>query len=174
VFVPQQFLGEIRLVGFSFAPQGWAFCNGALLAISQNDALFSLIGTTYGGDGITTFGLPNLLGRIPICMGQGQGLSNRVLGELAGSESVTLTSGQLPNHTHAVGCMTGSSNSQTPQNNFWGAWGDAQYSDQPANTTMNPGSVGQVPWGNQPHENRMPYQAVNYIIALEGIYPSRN
>jgi microcystin-dependent protein len=168
------YVGEIRLVGFIFAPTGWALCNGALLAIDQNTALFSLIGTTYGGDGVTNFALPNLLSRIPISMGQGTGLSNYVLGQISGSESVTLTSGQLPSHTHAVGCTSGSSNSQTPQNNFWGTWADAQYSDQPANTTMNPNSVAQAPWGNQPHENRMPYQAVNYIIALEGIYPTQN
>ena len=168
------FIGEIRLAGFNFAPTGWALCNGTLMAISQNDALFSLIGTTYGGDGVNTFGLPNLLSRIPISMGQGQGLSNYILGQLSGSESITLNSGQLPRHTHQVGCTSGSSNSQTPQNNFWGTWADAQYSDQPANTTLNPNAVSQTPWGNQPHENRMPYQAINYIIALVGIYPTQN
>jgi microcystin-dependent protein len=168
------YIGEIRMVGFNYAPAGWALCNGVSLAISQNQALYSLIGTTYGGDGVSVFALPNLLSRVPVSMGQGPGLSNYVLGQVGGSETVTLTSGQLPSHTHTVGCTSGSSNSQTPQNNFWGTWGDAQYSDQPANTTMNANAVAQPPWGSRPHDNLMPFQAINFIIALVGIYPSRN
>lgn len=162
------FTGEIRLVGFNFAPVGWAFCNGATIAISQNGALYQLIGTTYGGDGQNTFQLPDLRGRVPIHMGQGH-----VLGELAGVESVTLTLSQIPLHTHSAQCSGGSSNATNPAGNFWGSWADTQYSASPSSATMNAGAFGGA-GGSQPHDNMVPFLALNFIIALEGIFPSQN
>jgi microcystin-dependent protein len=159
------FLGEVRMFGGTFAPIGWADCNGQLLAISQNDALFSLIGTTYGGDGITTFGLPDLRSRTPIGM-QGN------LGESSGTESVTLTSATVPQHNHPAACG-GDATTPTPALSYWAkntALAVAQYSDQPANAVMAPDAIG-VNSGGQPHDNIQPYQCIRYIIALEGIYP---
>jgi microcystin-dependent protein len=169
------FLGQITLVAFTFAPQGWAFCDGRLLPIDQFSALFQLIGTTYGGDGQTTFALPNLQSRIPLHQGQGPGTSNYVTGQASGSEQVTLTSDQAPSHTHQAQCFTGGSNSGSPVNGLW-----AQASiDKPykagaaAAANMATGAIGPA-GGSQPHPNLMAYQALNYIIALEGIFPSRS
>jgi microcystin-dependent protein len=169
------YIGQIALVAFNFAPVGWAFCNGSLLPIDQYSALFTLIGTTYGGDGQTTFALPNLQSRIPLHQGQGTGTSNYVIGQNGGFEQVTLTSNQLPAHTHQAQCFTGGSNSQSPVN---GIWANASR-DQPykANTTgaanMAAGAIGPA-GGNQPHPNLMAYQALNYIISLFGVYPSQS
>jgi microcystin-dependent protein len=146
----QPYIAEIRLFGGNFAPYGWSFCNGALLSISQNDAMFNLIGTTYGGDGQNTFGLPDLQGRVPVHQGQGPGLSNYVLGQKGGAETVTLTVGQLPAHNHAA----------------IGAYGPG-----PSNATMNAGCIGNT-GGNQPHDNVLPFTAVSFIISLQGIYPT--
>src|SRR5437667_9113581 len=112
------FLGEIRCFGFTFAPVGWAFCNGQLLSIAQNDALFALLGTTYGGDGVTTFGLPDLRSRFPLGMGQGSGLSNYIIGQLAGTENVTLTANQIPAHNHAPACNSTTGDQGGPTNNY--------------------------------------------------------
>jgi microcystin-dependent protein len=166
----EPFLGEIRIFGFNFAPRGWAFCNGQLLAISQNTALFSLLGTTYGGNGQTTFALPNLQSRVPVHFGQGPGLSSYSLGQAAGVESVTLIASQLPAHNHTVNASTQSDITGNPTGNF--PAGGASY-DTTANTTMNGAMVGGG-GGNQPHENLQPYLALNFCIALAGIFPSRN
>jgi microcystin-dependent protein len=167
----EPFLGQLMLVPYNFAPQGWAFCNGQIMSIAQNSALFSLLGTTYGGNGQTTFALPDLRGRVAINSGQGPGLQNYSLGEVAGSESVTLLSTQMPAHTHLVGASTGSAQA-TPDNAFPGSDGSTQIYDMAASTTMNPQMI-QPAGGSQPHENRQPYLVLNYIIALQGVYPSR-
>ena len=168
----EPFLGQLMLVPYNFAPQGWAFCNGQIMSIAQNSALFSLLGTTYGGNGQTTFALPDLRGRVAISSGQGPGLQNYSLGEVAGSESVTLISTQMPAHTHLVGASTGSAQA-TPDNAFPGSDTSTQIYDLAASTTMNPQMI-QPAGGSQPHENRQPYLVLNYIIALQGVYPSRS
>ena len=169
------FLGQITLVAFNFAPVGWAFCNGQILSIAQNTALFQLIGTIYGGDGQTTFALPNLQSRIPLHQGQSSGTSNYTIGQTGGSEQVTLTSSQIPSHTHQAQCVTGGSNSKSPVNGIWAqASGDQPYKgSETGSANMAPGAIGPA-GGNQPHPNLMAYQALNYIIALEGIFPSRS
>ena len=169
------FLGQITLVAFTFAPQGWAFCNGQLLPIDQFAALFQLLGTTYGGDGQTNFALPNLQSRIPLHQGQGTGTSNYTIGQNGGSEQVTLTSDQAPGHTHQAQCFTSGSNSQSPLNGIWAqASNDQPYKGSTAGSAnMAAGAIGPA-GGSQPHSNLMAYQALNYIIALEGIFPSQN
>jgi microcystin-dependent protein len=169
------YLGQITLVAFNFAPVGWALCNGQLLQISQNDALFALIGTTYGGDGQTTFALPNLQSRIPIHQGQGNGTSNYLLGQISGTEQVSLTVAQLPSHSHTAQCLSASSNSQSPVGAIWGqATTDKPYQSAEVGAgSMAAGAIG--PAGNNlPHPNLMPYQALNYIIALAGIFPTQS
>lgn len=178
----EPFLGQIMMVGFNFAPRGWAFCHGQLLSIAQNTALFSLLGTTYGGDGRTTFALPDLRGRCAVGMGQGPGLSNYTQGERAGQENVTLISTQMPTHTHllsassANGTVSDPTNAVIANNQVTIERGNtvpgSAFNSGPANATMNPQAIHQA-GGNQPHENRQPYIAMNYIIALEGIFPSR-
>jgi microcystin-dependent protein len=164
------FLGEIKIFGGTFAPYGYAFCNGQIMSISQNDALFALIGTTYGGDGMTTFALPNLQGRVPIHQGQGSGLSNYTLGEVGGSESVTLNTNQIPSHSHPTAGDANPGTSTDPSNHYWAASTDLRpYTDQIPNASML-----SLAGGNQSHANMLPFLAVNFIIALEGIFPSRN
>jgi microcystin-dependent protein len=169
------YIGQITLVGFNFAPVGWALCNGQLLPISQFAALFQLIGTTYGGDGQNTFALPNLQSRIPIHQGQGNGTSNYLLGQISGTEQVSLTVAQLPSHGHAAQCLSASSNSKSPVGAIWGqAANDTPYQTAEVGTaSMAAGAIGPA-GGNQPHPNLMPYQALNYIIALDGIFPSQS
>jgi microcystin-dependent protein len=167
------FIGEIRMFGGNFAPRGWAFCNGQLLAIAQNDALFALIGTTYGGDGQTTFALPDLRGRIPVHAGQGPGLSSYQLGQQAGTETVTLTQQQMPAHTHTAQAQSGAGNQAGPGGGVWASSAQNQFSANPPNAAMNAAAIGSA-GGSQPHENMAPYQVVSFIIALEGIFPSRN
>jgi microcystin-dependent protein len=162
------YVGEIRLVGFTFAPIGWAFCDGSTMAISQNGVLYQLIGTTYGGDGQSTFRLPDLRGRVPIHMDP-----NNIIGSLSGAESVTLTAQQIPMHTHQAQCSGASSNTTNPAGNYWGSWADAQYSDQAPSATMNGGALGPV-GGSQPHDNMVPFVALTFIIALEGLFPAQN
>jgi len=149
----------------NFAPVNWALCNGQILSISGNEALFNLIGTTYGGDGQTTFALPNLQSRVPIHQG-----ASYVLGQVGGEESHTLNASELPSHTHAVAALT-TANAASPKANVYGGKGPAIYAAAPS-TTMNAGVVAANP-GGQPHGNIMPYLAVNFIIALYGIYPSQ-
>lgn len=173
----EPFVGEIRMVGFNFAPRGWAFCDGSLLAISQNDALFSLIGTIYGGDGVNTFALPDLRSRLPMHQGQGPGLSSTVIGQRAGVETVTLTTPQIPSHSHAMQATSTAGTSSSPSGGYPAAVpGIAHYQNVaggvPATTAMNAGAITAA-GGSQPHENRQPAQCVTFIMALFGIYPSR-
>jgi microcystin-dependent protein len=171
----EQFLGEIRMFAGNFAPRGWALCDGSLLSIASNTALFSILGTTYGGDGRTTFGLPDLRGRLPMHPGNGPGLTPRALGEASGTESETLLITQMPAHHHLVACSS-TGDQSAPANMIPGAEisGTAPvYSSAPADGIMNPSMVG-IAGGSQPHNNMPPYLCVNFIIALEGIYPSRN
>ena len=166
------FVGEIRMVGFNFAPQGWALCNGQILAIAQNDVLFTLIGTTYGGDGQNTFALPDLQGRIPVHMGSGPGLSSRVIGQAGGSENVTLTTDQLTAHTHTSQAHSANGSQSSPQNGLWAGSPAAGYSANAASIPMNNTLIGAT-GGSQPHTNVMPFQAINFVISLFGIYPSQ-
>jgi len=172
----EPFIGEIRMVGFNFAPRGWALCDGQLLAIAQNTALFSLLGTIYGGDGRTTFALPDLRGRVPIHAGNGPGLSNYPLGSRAGAETVTLTANQMPSHNHVANAAGPAGNSNDAIGNVWAddaGVSSATYSSAAATGTMRSNAIGNA-GGNQSHENRQPYLAVNFVIALVGLYPSRN
>jgi microcystin-dependent protein len=169
--VSEPFIGEIRIFGFNFAPRGWALCNGQILSIAQNTALFSLLGTTYGGNGQTTFALPNLQSRVPVHFGQGPGLSPYVLGQQGGTETVTLNTNQMPNHSHLVAASSVSPNASRPGNAFLAANG--AYQTAPDGTTMNPAMI-QGSGGSQPHDNIQPYLTLNFCIALEGIFPSRN
>jgi len=164
------FIGEIRVFGFNFAPRGWAMCNGQLLAISQNTALFSLLGTTYGGNGQTTFALPYLRSRVAIHNGQGPGLSSYVMGQTAGVENVTLLVSEIPQHTHAVQCSTDDGNSGVPTNNFPAAFGQPIYTTTPNSVAGQTAPAG----SNLPHTNVQPYLTVNFCIALQGIFPSRS
>lgn len=171
------FIGEIQLFGFNFAPREWATCTGALLPISQNTALFSLVGTTYGGDGRTTFGLPDYQGRAPCSQGHGPGLTARQFGETFGEAEVPLQSSQIPSHSHSLNIYAqtdASKLSGSPQNGYAVAVpknttpfaGNAQ-----ADTAFNADSIG-TDGGGQPHENRQPYLALNFCIALQGVYPT--
>ena len=171
----ETFLGEIRMFAGNFAPTGWAFCQGQLLPIAQNQALFSLLGTTYGGDGRTTFALPDLRGRVPVGFGQGPGLSNRVIGEQFGSELVTLNINQMPSHNHTVNAVTTEGNQNLPTNSLPANTKtlDKEYSNANANTTMKATMVNPT-GGSQPFGVSQPSLGVNFIIALQGIYPSRN
>lgn len=169
------FLGEIKMFGGTFAPRGYSFCLGQILSIAQNTALFALLGTTYGGNGQTNFALPDLRGRIPVGQGQGTGLSLRSLGEADGFETVTLLATQIPAHTHTVACNTGAGNSTTPAGSFFAAnanTGQPQFAATP-NAAMNPASISPNT-GGQPHSNLMPSVGINFIIALQGIFPARN
>ncbi len=168
----EPFVGEIRMFAGGFAPRGWAFCDGQLLAVSQNDALFSLLGTIYGGDGRTTFGLPDLRGRIPIHAGQGPGLSNRRLGAKAGAEHVTLTVNQLPSHSHQLVASNDTANENLPTNNTLANTINRIYVDV-TTTAMSSEAITNV-GGSQSHSNLMPFLCINFIIALFGIYPSRH
>jgi len=171
----EPFIGSIVLFCGNFAPKGWATCDGQLLSIAQNSALFSILGTTFGGDGRTTFALPDLRGRVPLHPGAGPGLSSYSLGQSIGSESVTLLATQMPAHNHAVAapCSDGAPSTASPvgavlanqdQTPFFAASGTAAMA----------GGTSAIAGGSQPHENRQPLLAINFIIALEGIYPSRN
>ena len=176
----QPFIGSVVLFAGNFAPRGWALCNGQILPIAQNQALFSILGTTYGGNGMNTFALPDLRGRAPVSAGQGPGLSPRTLGEAGGNETVTLNTSQMPSHNHAVACHSGSGDQSVPnghypaaaaQNREDGVYVDTQYATT-KDTTMAADAV--LPsGGSQPHDNMPPFLAMNYIIALEGIFPSR-
>jgi microcystin-dependent protein len=170
----QPYIGEIRMFGGSFAPAGWAFCDGQLMPISENDALFNLIGTTYGGDGQETFGLPDLQGRIPMHSGQGPGISqNYQIGEKAGAESVTLSTQQIPIHNHGWLASNDPSNSLLPASNVVSTpLNITPYFAGNASVPLNASSLQPV-GGSQPHDNMMPFLCVTYIISLFGIYPSQ-
>lgn len=172
----EPFIGEVRMFAGSFAPQGWALCDGALLSIAQNQALFSLLGTSFGGNGQTNFALPDLRGRVPIHTGQGPGLSSYSLGQAGGSENVTLQTGQIPAHNHSLNANTLPANQKGPAGNALAAEPSgvtALYSDAGVNAAMNPQSVGNA-GGGQPHANIQPFLTLTFIIALQGIYPARS
>ena len=172
------FVAEIRIFPFNFAPKGWAFCNGQLLPISQNTALFSLLGTTYGGDGKSTFALPDLQGSAPMHPGQGQGLSLRDLGEIGGTETVTLLNSEMPVHAHGVGrASTAGGDSVLPQGCVWaqsgaGRGSAALYIAGPATGKVNQFSLAPT-GGSLPHNNMQPYLTLNFCIALQGVFPAR-
>jgi len=191
----EPYLGELKLIAFNFAPKGWAFCNGQLLPINQNQALFSILGTTYGGNGQTSFALPNLQGRVALGVGQGSGLSNYTLGQQSGLETATLAVDTIPAHTHAssvgtlaIAAVSGPATQQSPANAFLAAevaGVTATYSNATPDTTMatavngGNGSVAGAPsisptGGNQPFSILQPYLTLWYVIALVGIFPSRN
>lgn len=171
------FVAEIRILPCNFAPRGWAFCNGQILPISQNTALFSLLGTTYGGDGRSTFALPNLQGSAAMPQGQGPGLSQRNVGDQGGTNTITLLITEMPVHTHTVnGKVAGSM--ANPTDMVWGTSSAAKVAANfyapaaPAPVNMNAGALA-VAGGSQPHNNLMPYITLNFNIALQGIYPPR-
>lgn len=172
------FVAEIRIFGFNFAPKGWAFCNGQVLPISQNTALFSLLGTTYGGDGKSTFALPNLQGRHAMASGQGPGLSQRYLGETGGSANVTLQPIQVPSHSHQLMATATASSGNPAGNAMSPALSPTSaavnvYRNSANKVAMAPDAVAAV-GGSQPHNNRQPYLALNFCIALQGVYPPRS
>ncbi len=175
----EPFIGQIMMFAGNFAPRGWAFCQGQILSIAQNTALFSILGTTYGGNGQTTFALPDLRGRYPMQPGQGPGLSPRTLGEQGGTETVTLISTQMPAHTHALTASNSAADQPIPEGNVVatriesGVPVNSYTTPNNINTTMAPNSIG-IAGGSQPHNNMSPFLCINFIIALEGIYPSRN
>nr|WP_298116704.1 tail fiber protein [uncultured Pseudomonas sp.] len=179
------FIGTIQPFAFNFAPRGWALCNGQIMSIAQNSAMFSLLGTTYGGNGQTTFGLPNLQGRMPIGMGQGPGLPLYNIGEAAGSPSTVLTSNQMPTHTHAVQVQVGSApsnptvapsatNQFLAASNAGGQLAAAIWSDALSSPVNMGGAQAGLAGGNQPMDIMNPYLALNFSIAILGIFPSRN
>ncbi|MDR3537743.1 MAG: tail fiber protein [Acetobacteraceae bacterium] len=175
----EPFVGQVISVGFNFAPIGWLACNGQLVPISEYEVLFNLIGTTYGGNGTTNFGVPDLRGRTPLCMGQAAGLSTYVLGQMAGAESVTLTANQIGSHNHTLLASAQAAAVSVPTTSTALGIGSQTalnlYAVPPASTTLNGGSIGSpVGAGNLPHENRQPYLAVNYIIAYAGVFPSQS
>jgi microcystin-dependent protein len=174
----EPYLGEIHLIASNYAPKGYAFCNGQLLAISQNQALFSLLGTTFGGNGQTTFALPDLRSRIPVGSGALAGGSSYVQGQVGGVEQVTLLASQIPAHTHQITGTIQTSDfaeANAPANNLPAVEGHSQFTTGAANVQMGSAVAGTTggTGGSAPHENRQPYLALNYVIALVGIYPSR-
>ena len=168
------FVGEIREFAFNFAPKGWAKCNGQLLAISQNTALFSILGVTYGGDGKSTFALPDLQGRVPMGPGQGQGLSQRDVGEEGGAETITLLTSEMPVHTHAAACNSLVGDQYDPAGHLWAqdAAGNLEY--KTTGTSPMNGAALTVNGGSAPHTNLQPYCVLNYCIALQGVFPPRS
>ena len=170
------FVAEIRIFPFNFAPKGWAWCDGQLLPLSQNTALFSLLGTTYGGNGQSNFALPNLQGRAPMHPGQGPGLSLHDLGETGGSETVTLLQSEIPSHNHTMRANNGDGVSPSPTSNVSSAPGADRdlfwYKDGTPNAVMNPNASG-ISGGSVPHNNLQPYLTFYYCIALQGVYPPR-
>jgi microcystin-dependent protein len=171
----ESYIGQICLFGFNFAPNGWAFCNGQLMSIAQNSALFSLLGTTYGGDGRTTFALPNLQGRVPIHQGQGPGLSPREMGEADGTEQVTLLPNQMPAHTHAAILHVSEETANTDAGNGNVLGSAMNFVAPPVEGALNAQSITvAVAGASQAHPNMQPYLTVNYCICLYGIFPSRS
>jgi microcystin-dependent protein len=172
----EPFLGEIRMFAGNFPPKNWAFCNGQIMPISQNTALFSLLGTNYGGNGTTNFGLPNLQGSTPIHWGQGPGLTQRDIGEIGGSPTVTLLITEMAGHTHAPNANNAAGTEASPANGFWAQSSSRDKQNAPGTTTplvpMATTAMGPA-GGGQAHENMAPYLAVSYIIALAGIFPQR-
>lgn len=173
----QPYVGEIRLFPYNFAPNGWFDCDGRILSIAEYEVLYTLLGTTYGGDGVNTFALPNLCGRVPIHQGTGQGLGTYVIGQMAGSESVTLIPGQMPAHTHAFYAADSAASAPAPAANLQlgSVSGDTLYTnstDGIASGLLAPSAVGAA-GGNQPHDNTMPSLVARFCIAWAGVFPSQ-
>ena len=169
----EPFLGQILMVAFNFAPIGWALCNGQIMPINQNQALFSLLGTMYGGNGTTTFALPNLQGRVPIHMGQSGAGSDYTIGEAVGFEQVTLLVNNLPSHTHTANCSSAPGSSADPTKRFWAHTSATTSYSTSANAQMAASAIGAV-GGSLPVSVVQPVLCVNFIIALQGIFPARN
>jgi len=170
----QPYVGEIRMFAGNFAPNGWMFCEGQTLAISENEVLFQLIGTTYGGDGEQTFNLPNLASRVPIHMGTGPDGTTYQIGEMAGTEQETLTVNQIPNHTHPLTASTAAGTDSNPQGNVLATTGGGifLYYEGGVDSNLNAAAVGPQ-GGSQPHENTQPFLCINFIISLFGVFPSQ-
>lgn len=171
------YVAEIKMFAGNFAPRSYAFCNGQLLPIAQNTAVFALLGTTYGGNGQTTFGLPNLQNSAAMHWGQGPGLTNRFIGETSGAPSVTLINSEMPSHNHLLQCNEAAAQSASPSGQTFGASGGRGrppfYASQGTSVPMAPQGIG-LTGGNQPHNNMQPYLCVSFIIALQGVFPPRN
>lgn len=169
----EPFLAEVRMVGFNFAPRGWAFCDGQILPINQNQSLYSLLGTTYGGDGRTSFALPDLRGRTPIHVGRSNGGDDHKLGSKGGQETVTLDAATMPQHDHVAQASTDENGTTTANGNVLARALQALYANPPADTPIVGSTMANV-GGGQSHDDMQPYLAVNYCIALQGLFPSRN
>jgi microcystin-dependent protein len=169
----QPYVGEIRIFGGSFAPAGWAFCNGQLMPISENDVLFQLIGTTYGGDGAQTFAMPDLRGRLPLHMGTGSSGTTYQIGEASGVEDVTLTTNQIPSHTHPFLATTAAGAAASPLNAVLSASGSSNVYRQGPGAAVLSNQMVSPTGGSQPHTNMQPYLCVDFIISLFGIFPSQ-
>jgi microcystin-dependent protein len=169
----EPFIAEIRIMGFNFAPRGWAMCDGQILPINQNQSLYSLLGTTYGGDGRTSFALPDLRGRVPIHEGTSDDGQHYTLGQKSGQETHTLTANEMPQHSHQVRAVSASATSLSPTGGYLASDADGPHGAATDLTAMSPGTVSQV-GGTQAHDNMMPYLALNFCIALQGLFPSRN
>lgn len=168
----EPFLGQIRQIGFNFAPRGWALCDGQILPINQNQALYSLLGTTYGGDGRTSFALPDLRGRVAIHTGSGVGLTSRTLGSKGGEEQHILSADEVPPHTHVVRASDLTAQEDDPSGNFWASSGGSNAYANSSDGVMDTSAVTST--GGQGHENMQPSLAIYFIIALQGVFPSRN
>ena len=170
------FVGQVLMFGGNFQINGWAFCQGQLLSIAQNDVLFALIGTTYGGDGQSTFALPDLRGRVPVHQGALAGGGTYVMGQLSGSENITLLTSQMPDHNHLTNCNSGTAGSVNPAGGIWALAPDLDpHSNAPTGAVMKSTAIANGPTGgSQAHNNIIPYQTLNYLIALQGVFPSRN
>jgi len=169
----EPFLAEIRIVGFNFAPRGWAFCDGQILPINQNQSLYSLLGTTYGGDGRTSFALPDLRGRVPIHVGSSNGGTSHTLGQKSGEETHTLSAAEMPNHIHQIRVSKDNATSMNPSGNVLARAGVNFYRNLTNPKDLNAGAFASV-GGGQAHDNMQPYIAVHFCIALQGLFPSRN
>jgi len=169
----EPFLAEVRMMGFNFAPRGWAFCDGQILPINQNQSLYSLLGTTYGGDGRTSFALPDLRGRTPIHVGQSNGGGDHLLGQKSGEETHTLAANEMPQHNHIVQGSTGNATANNPSGHVFARAPEQTYAAPQTGVNLRSGSVANV-GGGQAHNNMQPYLAVNFCIALQGLFPSRN
>lgn len=169
----EPFLAEVRMVGFNFAPRGWAFCDGQILPINQNQSLYSLLGTTYGGDGRTSFALPDLRGRVPIHVGRSNGGDDHTLGQKSGEENHTLSANEMPGHGHTLRASGNEPATPVPTGNMLAASLNELYVDPAGLAAMHSGTVANV-GGGQGHENMQPYLALNFCIALRGLFPSRN
>ena len=168
------FVGQVMMFGGNFQISGWAFCQGQIMSIAQNDVLFALIGTTYGGDGQTTFALPDLRGRVPLSQGNLSGGGTYTIGQLGGVENVTLLTTQIPAHNHTPGCNAAAGSSADPTGNVWANQASLiQYSNAPTAANLMASAIGNNT-GGQPHSNIIPYLTLNYLIALQGVFPSRN